>query len=59
MEVAYNLGQALDWCEIFKEVGVGDLARRPFTFVGRVVNHRGVPFAFVSGVGRHGAAVVD
>lgn len=49
--VTNNLFKALDRCKIFKEAGVRDFTRSPFTFVCGVVNHGGIPFALVVRVG--------
>lgn len=46
-----NFFKALNGCEILEVGRVRDLARRPFTFVGGIVNHGGIPLALVSGVG--------
>jgi hypothetical protein len=43
----HNLGQRLDRSQILKVIRVGDLAGSPFTFVGRVVDHRSIPLPLI------------
>jgi hypothetical protein len=55
----HDLIEALGGMKVLKKVRVGNLARCPFAFVCRVVNHRRVPFALVVGVGFEGTAFLS
>jgi hypothetical protein len=47
----YDLLETFHWSEVFEIFWVGDLTRFPRTLVGRILYHRRIPFALVSGVG--------
>jgi hypothetical protein len=53
--LTYDLLEALCWGKILKVIRVGNLARGPLALVGRVVDHRSEPFAFVKWVRLVGA----
>ena len=46
-----NFAEFLDGIVLDEVARVGDLLGSPFTFVGRVLDHGGLPFALVVGVG--------
>lgn len=51
---AYDLVEALSRGQVLEVVWVVDLAGSPFALVGRVVDHRCVPFALILWVGLEG-----
>lgn len=55
MTITYNLIKVLSRNEVLEVIRVGNLARLPYTFIGRIINHGGIPLALVDWVGFHGS----